>query len=252
MRLFALLSLLLPALVQAQPFPGGACSLSATCAAKRFSLNAGNLLCLNRTACTTTVSASATTAGMVLNSGVANSGTNAAYTFGTTNALSGSTNLAAFINGGTTKLRIDDDGQILGTFATPQLINMAYGANGIQLATGSSGGGDVVVTDSGGNVFMKVGSATIAQGAANNPVPVLHAAQSTAAQAMEHGKTAATAGALAVTFATAFASAPTCTCVITAAVPVACGITTAANTTSVTFTAGAGTDVINWICIGAK
>lgn len=261
-------------------------------------------------------------------------------------------------------------GNILGTFATPQLINMSYGANGIQLATGSAAGGEVIFTDvgnneygtvssagftvpsgkgfgiadvpgtfginrstntmrfaasggdfqfsdnsvnqllltatvatfpaivssgtymqssqgyaapggtpasqgvqfSGSNVIMNVpvdgaqhiwaaasglrfaqlSSAGLSTAAAGNPVPVVHAGQTTAAQAMEFGKTAATGGSLAVTFATAFASAPTCTCTHQAAVPLACGITTAANTTSVTFTAGAGTDVINWICIGAK
>lgn len=81
-------------------------------------------------------------------------------------------------------------------------------------------------------------------------VPVVHGA-GTAAKAIESGSGSATAGNLAVTFGTAFGVAPNCNCTDTAAVPVPCGISTAANTTSVTFTA-AGTDVVQWICIGTR
>lgn len=87
---------------------------------------------------------------------------------------------------------------------------------------------------------------------AGNPVPMIHNAQTANPVAMEFGRTAATGGVLAVTFATAFGAAPSCVCVIEAAVPVACGITTAPSTTAVTFTAGAGTDVIDWHCTGLK
>ena len=45
-----------------------------------------------------------------------------------------------------------------GTFSANHGINLAYGANGIGLRTGSLGGGDVAVLDSGGNVFARTSS----------------------------------------------------------------------------------------------
>lgn len=44
---------------------------------------------------------------------------------------------------------------VLGTFATPQKIDMAYGANGIKISTGSAGGGSVFVTDKDTNVWAE-------------------------------------------------------------------------------------------------
>jgi hypothetical protein len=41
---------------------------------------------------------------------------------------------------------------IMGTFATPQKINMSYGANGIALFTGSVTGGDIAFGDSAANL----------------------------------------------------------------------------------------------------
>ncbi len=91
-------------------------------------------------------------------------------------------------------------------------------------------------------------------GVTANPVPVVHAAQTTSAVAMEFGRSAATAGgALAVTFATAFGAAPSCVCTDENAVPVICGITTAPSTTAVTFSiTAARADTVDWQCIGAK
>lgn len=250
-----LLFLLLPAVVLAQPAPsGGSCPANATCKAKQFSLLAGNKLCLNSTTCTDIISASATTAGMLFNSAVTNAGTNVAYIFDTTNVLSGNTLIASFKSGGTQQLSIDNAGQILGTFATPQKINMSSGANGISLSTGSVGGGSVVVLDSGSNQFFAVTATGISTGSVTNPVPVVHAAQTTSPVAMEFARTAASAGGvLAVTFATAFNTAPACTCSDENAVPVVCGISVAPTINGVTFAiTAARADTLDWQCIGLK
>lgn len=111
--LLILFALLLPAAVLAQPAPSGACSISATCKASKFVLLEGKKLCLNGTTCTTWIAGDSTSHGMDFNSNVTNSGTNAAYLYNTTNALSGSTNLLVLQNQGTTKFTLDNAGDII-------------------------------------------------------------------------------------------------------------------------------------------
>lgn len=160
--------------------------------------------------------------------------------------------IACFSNAGTEKLCITYQGKIAGTWATPQLIDMSSGGNGIRLSTGTNLGGDIFMGDLFNNNFLHVQNSGLTQGTVENPVPVVHQAQTGSPVAMEFGKAAATGGALAVTFATAFASAPTCNCTGTNASASGCVISTPQNTTTVTFTFGAGTDVIDWQCTGAK
>lgn len=75
----------------------------------------------------------------------------------------------------------------------------------------------------------------------------------TAAQALEYGSGAMTAGALAVTFSTAFGAAPVCVCNHVKAVPLACGPTSVASATTVTFAvATGGTDTVNYSCAGPR
>lgn len=272
MRAAALL-LLLPALALAQPAPsGGACSLSATCAAKKFSLKAGNQLCLNSTTCTTWIQASTSTGGMRLNSGLTNAGSNAAYSFDTTNALSGNTLILNVGQGGVQKLTVGNDGTIttlgnftlstgalLGGWGTPQKIDMNSGSNGIRLASGTVGGGDITFGDLGGTNWAHVSASGLFVYSSESPVVITHAAQSgiggaTNGVAMEFGHTAASAGGvLAVSFATAFGVAPACTCADNNATPVPCGVTTTASTTAVTFSiTSARADSLDWQCIGVK
>ena len=85
--LFTLLCL--PSAALAQAVPNNCRTASATCQARQFNLLAGKKLCLNSTTCTTTVSASATTAGMLFNSGTTDTA-NPSYIFDTTSDYSGS------------------------------------------------------------------------------------------------------------------------------------------------------------------
>lgn len=141
--------------------------------------------------------------------------------------------------------------EISGIFAAGQ--GITFPSNGITLKTGSGSGGDVRVVDIFGNGFVHINNSGLYTSNVENPIPVVHAAQTGSAQAVEYGNGAATGGVLAVTFATAFASAPSsCICVGTNAVATGCVISTAATTTSVSFTFGVGTDVVNWFCSGAK
>lgn len=107
-----LLALLLPAIALAQPIPNNCTNPSAACQSKKFKLLAGNTLCFNSTTCTDTISASTTTAGMLFNSGVSNSGTNAAYNFDTTNALSGTTLLLNLANQGVSEFTVSQGGTL--------------------------------------------------------------------------------------------------------------------------------------------
>lgn len=211
----------------------------------------------------TTAKASATTSGLLLNSGVTNSGTNVAYVLDSTNSISGTTLLLSLRNSTAEKLFVTDDG-ITNTAKyyqssegygpgsnSPLSQGVAFSGSNTTINV-SADGSTIKFAAASGLDFGRITQNGFFTTSSTNPVPVVHAAQTTSAQAMEFGKTAATGGALAVTFATAFASAPTCTCTGTNATPAGCVISTAANTTTVTFTFGAGTDVINWICIGAK
>lgn len=162
--------------------------------------------------------------------------------------------LMAVANNGVLKLSVNKDGKLLGTFATPQYLDLSYGANGIGFRTGSVLGGEYMFADSGGNPFFHVASMGVDVGAAGNPVPVVHAAQTTSPVALEFAKgTASAGGVLAVSFATAFGAAPTCICVDQNAVPVVCGITTPATTAGVTFSLTvARADTVAWQCLGAR
>lgn len=162
--------------------------------------------------------------------------------------------LACFENSGTEELCIGYDGKIRGTFTTPQTIDMSYASNGIKLSTGSTAGGDIYLTDKDGVIFLHANKNQITAQSVENPIPVVHVAQTANPVAMEFGHSAASgAGALAVTFATAFGAAPTCVCTDENAVPVVCGATTAASTTGVTFSVTvARADTLDWYCIGTK
>lgn len=159
-------------------------------------------------------------------------------------------------NESTLKAAIDTNGNFQG--ASFALTGTAgFGVSGASQGVTSSGGTTQIVAISPGSVEMKQSNGTALANAKTTglevntlKVPVVHGA-GTAAQAIESGSGPATAGNLAITFGTAFSANPNCNCTDTAAVPVPCGISTAANTTSVTFTA-AGTDVVQWICIGAR
>jgi hypothetical protein len=262
MRALVLISaLLVPAFALAQPIAPNCSSPSTACKASKFSLVAGKLLCLNSTTCSDTIKADSTTAGMVFNSGVANSGTNVAYVLSTTNLLSGTTQLFSVRNQGTDKAYIDKDGWITGA---------GFGiVNGIPFGQGFTFSGSNSSVVSGGDAFLvgfssqsglSYGSAAAGGFWANgsnstgDPVPSVHGAQTHSAQAMEFSSaTASAGGALAVSFATAFASAPVCTCADQNAAPVSCGISTTATTSGVTFTIGsARADTVKWICVGAR
>lgn len=273
------LLLLLPALALAQPVSNNCQSPSATCKAKNFVINTGGSLLPPADLGASLGSATkrfltlyaqslrdgnsvnrmlfVSAQGTIYTSAVADGATAVGHIFNMTNTLTTSgAALACFYNGGASKqLCIDKDGKILGVFgATPQFIDMAYGSNGIQLRTGSAGGGDITFSDAGGNLMLHSSVSQITQGSVENPVPVVHQAQTGSAVAIEFGRTAASAGgALAVSFATAFASAPSCRCTDENAVPVVCGITTAPSVSAVTFSVTvARADTLDWMCIGAK
>jgi hypothetical protein len=138
--------------------------------------------------------------------------------------------------------------KIKGTFTAPQFIDMNFGSNGIRLATGSVAGGDIGLTDQGGNYFLHINTQGIFVNNVENPVPSVHHAQTGSAQAIEFGAKALTAGAASVTFATAFGAAPTCVCQDTTATAAAQCSTSATTLTL----AGTSTDSLAWFCIGTK
>lgn len=258
-RRIAFLAFLASSAALAQPAPpsgGGNCAkVSATCKAGKFSLVAGSQLCLNSTTCSSILKADATTLAPTLISGTANGSTAVGIILDTATAFSTTgAKILSIRTAGVEKLSIDKDGHILGTFATPQFIDMAFGSNGIKLATGSTAGGDIYLTDKDGQIFLHANKNQITAQSAENPVPVVHVAQTANPVAMEFGRgTASAGGVLAVTFATAFGSTPSCVCLDENAVPVACGITVAPNTTGVTFAVLAvRADSVDWQCIGAK
>lgn len=91
----------------------------------------------------------------------------------------------------------------------------------------------------------------------SDPVPAVHASQSTAQQSIEFGAATldgATPAAVTVTFATAFSAAPKCQCTtIDSTGAENCTLNAAPGTSSVTFNGGAAsTKVIDWFCIGAR
>ncbi len=247
--------ILSPEVFESQPAPSGGCPVNSTCKASKFSLLAGHQLCLNSTTCSSTIKANSSTLAPTIISGAVNGASAVGIILDTSTSYStAGSKLLSIRNGGTEKLAVDKDGKILGTFATPQLIDMSYAANGIKLSTGSVGGGDVVITDTNGTLFAHVASALITVGAAENPVPIVHAAQIATAVAMEFGRSAASGGGvLAISFATAFASAPSCVCTDENAVPVVCGISTAPTGSGVTFSITiARADNLDWHCTGPK
>lgn len=67
---------------------------------------------------------------------------------------------------------------------------------------------------------------------------------------IQAARTAATAGSLAVVFSPAFGATPACTC--TGESANVCSISVAPTTAGVTFLSGAGTAVIDWICVGTR
>lgn len=83
--------------------------------------------------------------------------------------------------------------------------------------------------------------------------PVVHGS-GTVAQAMESGASAMIAGSLPVTFGTAFSAAPSCVCThVNTTNSNPCVIGVAPSTSGVTFAVTSGsTDVVNWLCMGAK
>lgn len=205
--------LLLPGLALAQGV--ATCGApSASCLANKFLLVAGHNLVLNNPTATTTIRASTATGGMLLNSGVANSGGNAAFSFTTTNTLSGST----------------------------LILNIGNGAS--QIAT----------LDNAGNISTAGGFFAGGTTSTGNPVPSVHRALAAAPQAMEFGGgTTNAGGTLSVNFATAFAVAPTCICSDQNTSPAGCGPFSTPVLDSRTLQIGAArADSIYWFCIGQK
>lgn len=289
MRHLALLALMVPALAMAQPISGGNCgNPSSQCRALKFRLLQGNQLCLDSSTCSSTIKADGTTDGLVLTSGVANSGTNPAHILDTTNSMTGSTLLLSVRNQGSEVTKIDINGKVTasgGVLAGAAGVTTS-GNPGFFYGTSSSGPADFAGSQSDGAsaIGARIGSMNtlsnaaaklvvvsnnmsgtpndkayfdlnglLFTGSAFDPVPGVHHANAAAAQAIERARAAATANVLAVTFSTAFASAPICTCTDENASAVACAISTAANTTSVSFKGGGGaTDTIDWICIGDR
>ncbi len=142
-RLLVCMLSLLPALALAQPTAPNCDAPNAICRARRFSLLAGNALCLNSTACTTTLKADSTTKGVVVTAGIANSGTNTALVVNTSGAISGSTQLASFQNNGTEKFAVQDDGyaNALGwgnPAASPATAGLTFTSNDAILRSGTS------------------------------------------------------------------------------------------------------------------
>lgn len=235
------LLLLLPALALAQGYKPSA----------SFKLLAGSQVCFNSATCTDTIAASASTGGMVLNSGVANSGSNVGYILDTTTSLAAARAIISLRAGGVEEAQLNGIGQ---WFTTLGYLN-PNGNNGMAF----SGGTTVISAFSGTNVTTN-GANSASFGAtgitalSGNPVPMVHLAQTSAAVAMEFGRSAAAGtGLLAVTFATAFGTAPACACVDENATPVLCGISVAPTTTAVTFfIPSARADTLDWQCNGLK
>lgn len=161
-------------------------------------------------------------------------------------------NIHCFYNAGVLKACVNKDGTFVGNAVS---LNSALSQGIFPSGTSTVVTGNIVYlnTNAGGNL-ARLQTTGIDTDSVNNPVPVVHAAQTTSPVAMEFGRSAASAGgALAVTFSTAFASAPSCVCTDENAVPVICGITTAPSVSAVTFSITvARADTLDWHCTGAK
>lgn len=156
--LLALALFLFPAWCLAQPVSPNCTTVNASCQAKKFRLIAGNSLCFNSATCTDTIAASATTGGMLFNSGVANSGTNAAYNFDTTNALSGSTLLLNVANHGVSEFTIGQGGSVVAAGGGMFFGNLQT-QNNLLIGTGALvyGGGTTIFTGGGPDGAAAVG-----------------------------------------------------------------------------------------------
>lgn len=289
----ALLLALLPVLALAQPAPSGGGSgncgkPSATCQSKHFIITTGGDLLPPSDLGASLGSASkrfvsifaatfkdgaslnrlifSTAQGNTYVGGIPDGASAVGHLLNTSDSLTTSgAKLVSFQNASVEKASIDKDGD----YITSGFISASSGfgqagtggaSQGMQFSGSSTfivGGGAgalVQLNDNSGSIYAKFGTTGITTASVNNPVPVVHAAQTTSAVAMEFGRSAASVGgALAVSFATAFASAPSCTCLDENAVPVACGITSAPTTAGVTFAVlAARADTVDWQCIGAK
>lgn len=273
---------MLPALALAQGTSNNCKFVSATCQAKNFIISAGGSLVPPSDLGASLGSASkrflsvfaatfkdgnsvnrlifSSAQGNVYVGAAPNGVSAISHLFNTTAAYStAGAKLASFQNNTVEKLFIDKDGKIGGSFATPQLIDMSAGANGIRLSTGSTLGGDIYLSDLGGTTYAHASNSGLFIYSSESPAVITHAAQSgigsgTNGVATEFGRAAAAGtGILAVTFATAFGTVPSCTCADENAVPVGCGISTAPSTTAVSFQVLAvRADTVDWFCIGVK
>lgn len=287
----ALLLALLPALALAQPAPpsGSNCGKpSATCQSKHFIITTGGDLLPPSDLGASLGSASkrfvsifaatfkdgasvnrlifSTAQGNTYVGGIPDGASAVGHLLNTSDSLTTSgAKLVSFQNASVEKASVDKDGNLItGGFvsATSGFGQASLGgaSQGMQFSGSSTfivGGGNgalVQLGDNSGNIYAKFGTTGITTASVNNPVTVVHAAQTTSAVAMEFGRTAASAGgALTVTFATAFAAAPSCVCTDENAVPVICGITTAPTTGAVVLgITAARADTLDWTCIGLK
>lgn len=146
---------LLAGLMLAQPAPSNCSAPNATCTARKFSLTAGNSLCLNRATCTSLIKADSATQGVALASGVANSGSNTAYIFDTASAMSGSTGLMSVKNNGTAKFTVAQDGSLV-TFGGITAVSNVQMANLIENPSSSPVSLLGLVTDGGSAIVAKV------------------------------------------------------------------------------------------------
>lgn len=125
-------------------------------------------------------------------------------------------------------------------------------ANALTIS-GSAAASPVTLTATGSDTNISVNNVPKGSGSLRNngdPMPGVHAAQTTAQISIEFGTATLVAGSKAVTFATAFSIAPKCTCSDTSGSVLAC-VHGGASTTAVTFS-GISTDSVDWICIGAR
>lgn len=89
----------------------------------------------------------------IVTSSVADGASAVAFTATSASLTTAGAKLWSWKNSATEKLSVDKDGKLAGTFATPQKIDLSYGANGIGFYTGSVAGGDIAFLDSGGALW---------------------------------------------------------------------------------------------------
>jgi hypothetical protein len=115
----------------------------------------------------------------VVNSSVADGASAVAHEFDTATLSTAGAKIASFRNANSEKLAIDKDGKLLGTFATPQTIDMSYGGNGIKFSSGSGSGGGFYFTDRFDNVFAEVQSFSLNLATAQGGIIKFNATDST-------------------------------------------------------------------------